>query len=175
MKKITLIILAGGLLILNSCTKTGSQGPAGAQGAQGAAGNANVIGNNKTVAIPATKWTLTGATYSATVSDPGITSDIFSNGVVEVYEQAIIGSITTWTDLPAINGVTSTVFNFYVGGFTIYIQNSDGTTPLAPGNLTFRDVLISASARMAHPNTDWSNYNEAMAALSAASVPASGN
>ncbi len=40
MKKVILLLLAGSVLTLNSCTKSGPAGPAGADG------NANVIGAN---------------------------------------------------------------------------------------------------------------------------------
>ena len=160
MKKLILLLLAGSVFTLNSCTKSGPQGPAGADG------NANVIGINRVVTV--SSWTLTGTTYSATFPDPNITSDIVSNGVVEVYKAY---GTNEWTNLPDINGITSTVFDFYVGGFTIYIQNSDGTTPANPGTISFRDVIISASQRQAHPNTNWKNYNEANAAINA--TPAS--
>src|SRR5580698_7306656 len=106
MKKLVLIMLAGCLLILNSCTKTGSQGPVGPQGPQG---NANVL-----VAQPFSviNWNFAGNVYSATFTDPDITSDIVNTGVVEVYKQYPDGS---WTNLPDINGNISTVYNFYNG------------------------------------------------------------
>ncbi len=155
-------MLAGGLLTLGSCVK-GDRGPAGQDG------NANVIGVDRQFTV--SNWTTGTFTsgspyYYATFSDPDITSDIVNNGVVEVYKQYSSG----WTNLPDVSGITSTVFDFYVGGFTIYIQNSDGTLPSNPGSITFRDVIISASQRQAHPNTNWKNYNEANAAINATPV-----
>ena len=107
--------------------------------------------------------------YSATFTDQDITTSVADRGVVEIFKE--YG--TEWTNLPDINGNTSTVFNFYAGGFTIYIQNADGTNPASPGTVIFRTVVISPSNRLAHPNTNWKNYTEAMAAINVDKAAAS--
>ena len=171
-------MLAGSLLIFNSCKKTGPVGPQGPQGATGATGpagpagqngldgNANVIGTSP---FTVSSWTLTSGIYSATFSDADITPAIVDKGIVEIFKSY---GTNEWTNLPDINGITSTVFNFYDNGFTIYIQNSDGSTPTAPGSQTFRVVIISSSQKQANPKTNWKNYNEAMTALNSTSAPA---
>lgn len=161
MKKLFFLLLAGSAIFFNSCTKTGPMGPQGQTGAQGPQGNANVIGSD---AFSVSSWTLTNSVYSASFTDADITSDVDAHGVVEVFK---LYSDGTWTNLPDINGKTSTVFNFSTGAFDIYIQNSDGTVPANPGTQTFRVVVIAPSQRQAHPNTNWKNYNEAMAAINA--------
>ena len=151
-------MLASGMLIFNGCTKTGPQGP------QGTTGNANVKGSYP---FAVSNWSFASNAYSATFTDTDITSDIVSSGVVEVYKQYPDSS---WTNLPDINGVVTTVYNFYQGGFVISILTSDGSTTPAPGTVTFRTVIISSSLRQAHPNTNWRNYYETMAALNSAAT-----
>ncbi len=97
-----------------------------------------------------------------TFTDNDLTSDVVSNGLVEVYKQYPDGS---WTNLPDINGDVSTVYNFYHGGFVISVLTTDNTTTPAPGSINFRTVIVPSSVRLAHPNTNWKNYYEATAAL----------
>lgn len=169
MKKLVLLLLAGSLLVGAGCTKTGPVGPQGPKGATGATGqngldgldgNANVVGS---APFTVSTWSLSGNVYSADFSHADITPAIVDKGIVQIFKSY---GTNEWTCLPDINGKTSTVFNFYDNGFTIYIQNSDGTTPANPGSQVFRVVVISASNKQAHPNTNWSNYTEAVAALS---------
>lgn len=175
MKKVILIMLAGSMIVFNSCTKTGPQGPAGPQGATGATGaagqngldgNANVLGTAPFTVLPNT-WALTGHIYSVSFTDPDITNAIASTGVVEIFREY---NPNQWSPLPDINGITSVVYDFAPGGFNIYIQNSDGSTPATPLTMNFRVVIISSSQRQAHPNTNWKNYNEAMTALNTANM-----
>ena len=150
-------ILAAGLVITSSCTKTGPVGP---QGPTGATGNSNVIGSNH---ITVSAWEHSSAsTYSALFSYADITAAVAAYGLVEIYKQYSDGS---WTNLPDINGITSTVFNFSTGTFTIYVVNTDGSTPVFPGTLNFRVVVIPSSVKTANPTTNWNNYNEAIDAL----------
>jgi hypothetical protein len=167
MKKLILLMLAGGLFIFNSCTKTGPMGPQGpagppgAPGPQGPTGNANVYASE---AFVVSGWNPSGNTWKKTVNAPEITSDISEFGSVEVFK---LYGADEWTNLPDINGNTSTVFNFYPGGFTLLVQTFDGSVPANPGSLTFRFIVISSALRQAHPNTNWKNYKEAMAAINA--------
>jgi hypothetical protein len=169
MKKLLLAILAAGsLLAFNACTKTGPQGPqgvpgpSGQTGPQGPQGNANVIGSSP---FNVSSWALSAGSYKASFDFNDITSDVVNGGIVEVFKY--YSADDSWTNLPDINGKTSTVFNFYLHGFDIYVQNSDGTVPAFPGTITFRAVAISPSLRQAHPNTNWKDYNQAMAAMNA--------
>lgn len=161
MKKIFLLLIAASALIFTGCTKTGPPGPQGPQGPQG---NANVIGS---APFTVSSWTYESGInmYTATFSSGDITPDIVDYGIVSVFKNYGTTSQPEWTPLPDANGNISTVFNFYDGGFKIYIQTTDGSTPPAPGVITFRMVVISSSLKNAHPNTDWKNYNQTMAAL----------
>ncbi|MCW3121635.1 MAG: hypothetical protein JWQ38_1127 [Flavipsychrobacter sp.] len=172
MKRIALLLIAGTLLTTTACKKTGPQGPQGVPGQQGPAGqngldgNANVIGTD---AFTVTNWELSGRTYSATFTDADITPSIVDHGIVEIFKSY---GINEWTNLPDVSGVTNTVFNFYDNGFTIYVQNSDGTTPIYPGSQIFRVVIISASQKQAHPNTNWKDYKQAVTALATSTTSA---
>ncbi|MBC7553039.1 MAG: hypothetical protein H7257_03570 [Taibaiella sp.] len=163
MKTIILSILAAGLLVSSSCTKTGPVGP---QGAQGATGNANVIGSDHFIV---SMWEQPVGTsyYSAEFEYADITADVASYGLVEVYKQYSDGS---WTNLPDINGITSTVFNFSPGKAIIYVLNSNGSLPAYPGTIKFRFVVVPSSVKAANPNTNWKNYNEAIQAISKGTV-----
>jgi len=154
-------MIAGSLLIFNSCTKTGPQGPAGPQG------NANVKGANP---FTVNSWTLNTSevAYEASFTDPDITADVAAKGDVEIFLQHSDG---TWGNLPDISNGTIFYSRFSEGGFDIYYADVDGSTPLFPtGNWVFRSVVIAPSQRLANPNTNWKNYNEAMAAINQTAV-----
>lgn len=156
MKKIMLVLFAGVSLFTASCTKTGPVGP------QGPTGNANVIGED---AFTVSSWSLSGNSYSATFADPNLTTDVYNYGSFEVYK---LYNTLGWTNLPDVDGVTTTVFNFRPGYFDIYVYNTDGTTPAFPGSVTFRAVVIPSSYRQANPTTNWKNYSETMKAVQSA-------
>jgi hypothetical protein len=166
MKKLLFIMLAGSLLIFNSCTKTGPQGPVGPQG------NANVKGSNP---FDVTTWSYDGTekAYVASFNDPDITPSVTDRGVVEIF--VYYTSDKTWKPLPDIYGGTQFYFRYNDGGFDIYFGNVDGSIPLSPASFgsgvwTFRSVVISPSQKQAHPNTNWKNYNEVMSVLNSPEV-----
>jgi len=159
------MLLAAGVLIFSGCTKTGPPGPTGPQGPQGAAGpqgNANVIGSDP---FTVSAWSKNGNSYYADFSSSDITKDIVEYGVVSIFKLYDLGRGEEWSPLPDINGNVATVFNFFSGGFSIYVQNTDGTTTSHPGSVTFRMVVIAPAFKQAHPNTDWHNYKQVMAVL----------
>jgi hypothetical protein len=160
MKKILLVLLAGGLLVFNGCAKKGPKGDPGPQG------NANVIGSDP-FGISTWQFNTGENAYWASFNDADVTSDISAHGTVEVF--LYYPSDGTWRNLPDILNGTEFYSRFNTGGFDIYYANIDGTTPSNPGNNTFRTVIISASQKQAHPNTNWKNYNEAVAALNSVS------
>jgi len=165
-----LTVLLGGLLVLNSCSK---KGDTGATGPTGATGNANVVG---TGAFTISLWTATGtgpsdSSWTATYSVPDVTQDVVDKGLVEVYKFYSPG---TWAALPEHVGNNATGYDFKLGYVEIYNRNEDGSLPATtPGTVTFRVVVIPASQRMAHPNTNWNNYTEAMNALNSTASAAS--
>ncbi|PQJ12819.1 hypothetical protein CJD36_003480 [Flavipsychrobacter stenotrophus] len=157
MKKLMLVLFAGVSLFAASCTKTGPVGP------QGPTGNANVIGEDAfTVSTWIPNTTTNPTSYSATFSDPNLTADVYNYGSFELYK---FYNSLGWTNLPDLDGKTTTVFNFRQGYFDIYVYNTDNSVVAYPGTVTFRAVVIPSSFRQANPNTNWKNYNEAMKAL----------
>ncbi len=161
MKKIVFMMLAASVLVFTGCTKVGPPGPQGPQGPAGYDGNANVIGSDP---FTVSSWSYDGTlkAYTATFSSPDITPDIVDYGSVSIFKEY---NTNVWTNLPDLNDGAATVYDFYDGGFTIYVQNLDGSAPAFPGTVTFRTVVISSSLRDANPNTDWTNYKEVMQAI----------
>jgi len=158
-------MIAASAFIFTGCTKTGPRGATGATGAtgpQGPQGNANVI---PSAPFTVSSWSASGATYTASFTSNDITSDIVDNGMVMVYKSYGTSGAPRWSPLPDVDGNVSTVFDFYDGGFQIYVQTSDGSMPPFPGSVTFRMVVVSSALRKANPNTDWKNYEQAMAAI----------
>ncbi len=111
--------------------------------------------------------------WVASFTDPDITAAVAARGEVEIFLQYPDG---TWRNLPDIIAGTQFFSRFSQGGFEIYYANVDGTVPTAPtGTFTFRSVVIAPSQKQAHPNTNWKNYYEAMAAISGTNPTTSAN
>ncbi len=155
--KITLVMFLLIALTFNACKKP-KDGEDGPQGLQGPAGNANVQGSQP---YSATFITSNGNLYYVNINAPLLTQDILDKGVVMVYT----GGVGDWWPLPLTANITTTYFNIKLNLVTIYIRNTDGSTTPNPGTKTFRNVYISASNRMAHPNLDLTNYEEVKKAL----------
>ena len=153
MKKVILLLLAGSLFAFSGCTKRGPQGPQG---------NANVIGSDP---FSVSSWSLNNSenAYEASFNDADITSSVAAHGTVEIF--LYYPGDGTWRNLPDIVNGTEFYFRYNAGGFDIYYANVNGTAPAFPPSSTFRSVVISPSQRQSHPNTNWKNYNEAMAAI----------
>jgi hypothetical protein len=167
MKKLALLLLAGSLFLISSCSK---RGPTGPQGPQGPQGNANVVGSDP---FNVTVWSYSSAenAYFASFTDNDITSAVAAHGVVEIF--LYYPGDGTWRNLPDIYNGTQVYFRFSQGGFEIYYGNVDGSTPSAPaGTWTFRTVVIAPAFKEAHPNTNWKNYNEVMSVMNEATTSA---
>ena|GEM_PF-6249695 len=160
-------MLAGTMLILNSCTKTGPQGPQGPQG------NANVKGSDG-FSVSASSWTFNTGENAWWVSfvDQDITSVVSNHGEVEIF--LYYPSDQTWRNLPDIINGTQFYFRYNTGGFDIYYGNVNGTAPLAPtSTFIFRSVVIAPGFRQSHPNVNVKNYSELTAAMATANANAS--
>jgi hypothetical protein len=172
MKKIAFILLAGTMVLLNSCTKTGPQGPQGIQGPQGPQGNANVKGSDPfDVRAVTWVWNTSENAWMVSFTDPDVTNAVADHGIVELF---LLYSDGTWRNLPDILYGGQFYSRFSAGGFDIYFASTDGSAIGQPTvTYTFRSVVISPSNKKAHPNTNWNNYDEAMAALNNTAVAAS--
>ncbi len=157
----TAVILLTAIMTI-SCSKDGATGPAGATGmagTNGTNGNANVIGS-VTVSVPPSNWTNVGGTntsWSTTLTSQAITQTIVDKGMVSVFCQ--VGS--EWQALPSSNPQNHYFFNyaFYIGAVEVNLTSQSGYT-VTPGTNVFRIVVISASNKMANPNTNWKDYNQ---------------
>lgn len=154
----TAVILLTAIMTV-SCSKDGATGPTGATGAAGTNGingNANVIGTNT---LTVSTWTSysSGSLWGTSLSATGITQSIVDKGIVSVF---IGDSSGSWTSMPYTIGNTSWFYSFGVGFINIYKTNTNLAAIANPGSQTFRVVIISASNKMANPNTDWKDYNQ---------------
>lgn len=144
MKTILALCLVAGA-ILTGCKKgdkgdIGPQGPAGTNGTNGTNGNANVVGQTFTV----TAWTQSSPSYYTNISVPSITQLIVDKGAVLVYMSNGSGG---WTQLPLTYPVTATYSKnyevvHYLGGFTIWVTDSDLTQAVNPGTKVFKVIII---------------------------------
>jgi len=169
MKKIsnTLLILLMALAI-GSCTKRGPQGPTGPQGPQGVQGqqgNANVQGGQVTVNF---NWDAATSYGTADIDYDAITQSIVDNGAVLVFMSNGNGG---WISLPYTDysgtGVSiSYYFVYAVGTVRIYFSEQDLNNTYMPASATFKVVAVAPAQKQAHPNTNWKNYDEVMAAMS---------
>ena len=151
-KKIAILSI---VLIVFGCSKDGAKGDTGANGVDG---NANVLGS-PTFTTTAANWTSNSGGVYWTASFTGataITQSIVDNGIVSVF--FLTG--TEWTPLPFTIFNQNMTYAFGVGTIDLVAQSTDFTAMANPGNVTIRYVVISASNKMAHPKTNWNDYNE---------------
>ena len=150
--KLTILSLAIVAGVLSSCKKKTTEGPAGKDG------NANV--HSFTFSTTSSAWTLNNKTYNATFTLESIDASILSSGTVNVFLGDGTGS--RWTAMPVTQqGIQ---YNYSISIHTVGVgmsSASDANPPLSnPGVQQFRVIVISGSARMAHPNVNLNNYNE---------------
>ena len=105
-------------------------------------------------------WTQNGNVFSAVLTVDAITTDILSKGTVNVF----IGDGTgyNWMSMPVtLNGIQWRD-NIYIHTVQVNAEESKtGNTSFAnPGVQQFKVVVVSSSARIAHPDVDLNNYKE---------------
>jgi len=168
MKK-TMLTIAAGLLMaaFTGCVKgdKGDAGPAGTNGTNGTNGNANVVASTATL-TPANWGFNTSSVSYCNISDNDITADIVATGTVEVFFTNSSGS---WAAMPYTffsNPSYTLSYGYSLDNVLINLQYTDGSNN-PPSSLELKIVAISSAQRKAHPATNWKNYNECMAALSA--------
>lgn len=147
-------------IIVFGCSKDGAKGDTGATGANG---NANVFGST-TFTTTAANWTASngGVVWSTTLNGAtGITQEIVDKGIVSVF----LLSGSDWTPLPFTILNQNMTYGFSVGKIDLIAQGTDFTAIPNPSDVTIRYVAISASNKMAHPKTNWNNYDEVKKAL----------
>ena len=161
MKKLLILALCSATLI-TSCKK-GDTGPAGPAGTNG---NANVTSGTITIPPSAWAWDATNSMNYVNMNGTSITSDIVSKGAVMVY---ISTDNATWSALPCTiwgNPSVSLTFSYSLNKVQIQASNTNSTINTF-NTLYAKIVVIAASQKAAHPNTDWKDYNQVMAVLAA--------
>jgi hypothetical protein len=161
MKKtaITTIMAAFALtlgLTFTSCKK-GDTGPAGTNGTNGTNGNANVVSSTVTTS----GWSYNAPSWKVSFTYAAITQAVIDKGAVLVY--AKVGNAYNQLPLtfyPAATYSSTWEVSTYLGGIDVIATDSDLTQPANPGSWTFKIVVMTASARLAHPNLNLKNYNE---------------
>lgn len=155
--KLKMLVWVAVAALSTNCSKEGPAGPAGPTG------NANVIGTN-VVNIDATYWypNSTSTLWTAQLNTSGITQAIIDKGSVQLFFN-INGS--EWSSIPITVSNYSLSYSFGLGYLKVYAQKTDLSTLSNPGNASFRIVVISASNKMSHPNTNWSDYKQVEKAL----------
>lgn len=153
-------------MMVFGCSKdgaTGATGAMGTNGTNGTNGNANVIGTTNVITTSAS-WTSqgSGTFWKTTLQIPEITQAVVDKGIVSVF-QNYNGGI--WDALPYTYNNRQWNYGFFLGGVNILCVSNNGTAINNPDAQTFRVVIISASNKMANPNTNWNNYEEVKNAL----------
>ena len=160
-KNLTVLIILAFVTISSGCTKEGKQGEPGTNGQNG---NSNV----HSVILTAGSWVWdsgSGTRYSTWTGISSLTYDIASYGGVYLYQAN--SSNNGYYQLPITAPVSAGVvesdyYEYGQGTIVVYIQNSNLTDPIAqiPSPAKYKLVTISASARSANPNVDYSNYDD---------------
>lgn len=140
------------LLISNGCKKDKYQ-------PKGNYGNANVSSASVTTTT-GWGWDATNFWSYKTLNWSDITSDVIDKGVINVYMSTSYGW-AQWPRTIVLNGGVTQSQRFYsnVGNIQLIIANSDYTNA-NPGSLSFKVVIVTPLAKMAHPNVNYANYEE---------------
>lgn len=167
-KRITVLVLISSVLTTFSCTKEGKQGETGLSGPTGPVGPVGPVGPSAkyydfSVSIPtSTTW----ASYS-------LSNTNYTNGdAVIVYWKEFSNNWLIQTPYIYRPNSTSVGANIYaeITSVSLFINTtradgSNGSPWSSTANLDFRAVVIKASAKLANPNIDYSNYYEVKGAF----------
>jgi hypothetical protein len=166
MKTFTFLVTLLVSISLLSCKKEGPMGPQGPAGTNGVDGSDGINGNANvktyTVSITSANWICSGICY-ADVTCQGITQNIVNTGSVHLFmespTQAGAWLNMPWTDMYS-GYITTYNFAYVLGTLRISKVDSDLTTPSNPGTRKFKIVVIASSGKLAHPEVDYTNFEE---------------
>jgi hypothetical protein len=163
MKKLFIALFLLSVCVFQGCKKEGPMGPqgqAGTNGIDGIDGNANV--KTYTVNTSSSNWTCSGFCYTD-VTCSGITQDIVNTGSVHLFMESPT-QVGAWLNMPwtDMNSGYISTYNFVYALGTLRISkvDSDLTTPTNPGTRKFKIVVIASSGKLAHPEVDYTNFEE---------------
>lgn len=142
-------------LSFSSCEK-GEPGPAGPVGPSGSNGSSNV--QSVTFTTTNASWIFDGTdnSYNASFSIPSITSEVVSNGTVQLFLGN--GSSSQWIALPFSYNIAQFNYSYSLGAVQITATLSNGAIPNNPGGLQFRVVVIPPALKIA--NIDYNSYSD---------------
>jgi hypothetical protein len=158
---VTAVIVVVSVVTLNSCSKP-EKGETGPQGSQGAPGNANVI--NHDITVHPSDWT-----YSNTYHHW-----YYKYYTNENNQSAVLGYVMSGNGKQAIPYYETTsgqqydlANNLYASVPYIEFQytNFNANTTAPTSDKYFYLVTMPPAMMVAHPNTNWKNYNEVKATL----------
>ncbi len=164
---------------LGSCVKgdKGDMGQAGTNGTNGLNGSANVNWATGTTNSSSWTWSNTSSEDGASWTWLNITQGVVDSGTVLAYMSNGNGG---WSALPFTyygtgTGAVSLTYSFvyYLNGITVWVANSNNINVASSLNgsvSVFKFLTILPAQRRSHPNTNWNNYNEAVAAISSEPV-----
>jgi len=171
MRKIITTILTS-LVLLTSCK--GDQGPAGPPGQDG---NANVQSATIETRFSDWDWSDTEKNWAISFDWNAISLDMVDYGALLVYLENPRSDLYAWHQLPMTLVITDSYSavletSYYDYGFTIFWTNSDLQkhkdvlqSYYDEEPMMFKVVLIAANYYAAHPEIDYSNYEEVKTAL----------
>jgi hypothetical protein len=154
----TIIAILVFSLAFTGCQKKGDIGPAGKDGKDG---NANMSHSSPFIITNFT-YNSTTKQYAASLTQASITQQVVDGGIVALYLQ----DASSWLALPINTGHDVLMYEFQLGGITVYYYNSDGSVPSNPNGLfTIRSVVIPPQIVKQNPNVNWNDYKESDAVL----------
>lgn len=140
----------------------GINGLNGSNGANGANGNANVVGSQE-FTTSAANWSSSGGGLFWQTNLTGasiITQNIVDRGIVLVFRKYVANGLAQWAPLPDTNTNVNISYTYGLGVISFFTQSTNATIIPNPGVITFRYVVISPSNKLAHPNTNWNDFEE---------------
>lgn len=172
MRNIIAIILTS-MVLLTSCK--GDRGPMGPVGPAGQDGNANVQSATIETRFSDWDWSDEASNWAIAFDWDAIDMDMVDYGALLVYLENPSSDVYAWHQLPLTMVITDSYSailetSYYDYGFSIFWTNSDLQkhkdvlqSYYDQEAMMFKVVLIDATSYAAHPDCDYSDYNEVKA------------
>jgi len=169
MRNIFAIIFVSFMLFV-SCK--GEQGPVGPAGQNGQDGNANVQSAQVETKFSDWDWSNEAKNWAIGFEWDAIDFDMVDYGALLVYMENPDSTIYAWHQLPLTMPITDSFSSiletsYYDYGFSIFWTNSDLQKHqevlqsfYAMEPMLFKVVLIDATSYAAHPDCNYSDYDE---------------
>lgn len=166
-KLIKTLSLLGVVFAFFSC-----RGPQGVPGPAGQDGNANVQSATVETAFSNWEWSDQASNWAISFDWGDIDVNIVDYGALLVYVENPSSEVYAWHQLPLTMPITDSFSavletSYYDGGFSIFWTNTDlqkhadvleSFYSMEP--MLFKVVLIDATSYAAHPDCDYSDFEE---------------